>query len=63
MGINLTGYHRNLNVTEAHTMMVQTLRWRDEFNVEAAVKENFPEDVFGQLGRVYGHDKEGRPVT
>jgi hypothetical protein len=53
---------RNLNVREAHAMMVATLRWRDEFNVTAAVQEDFPPEVFAQLGHVYGHDKGGRPV-
>lgn len=48
---------------DAQTMMVATLRWRDEFDVEAAMKEEFPEDVFGKLGRNFGHDKEGRPVS
>lgn len=42
--------------------LVATLRWRDEFGVEAAMKEQFPEDIFGQLGHVYGYDKGGRPV-
>ncbi|KAF9069766.1 CRAL-TRIO domain-containing protein [Rhodocollybia butyracea] len=54
---------RNLNATEAKSMLVATLRWRDEFDVEAACKEEFPEDVFGQLGHIYGEDKAGRPVV
>ncbi|TFY51001.1 hypothetical protein EVG20_g11217, partial [Dentipellis fragilis] len=54
---------RNLNVAEAKEMLVSTLRWRDEFNVEAALMEEFPDDVFGNLGFVYGKDKEGRPIT
>ncbi|KAI0047854.1 CRAL/TRIO domain-containing protein [Auriscalpium vulgare] len=54
---------RNLNVNEAKTMMIATLRWRDEFKVEEAMEEQFPEDVFGKLGHVYGKDKEGRPIT
>ncbi|KAL0059394.1 Non-classical phosphatidylinositol transfer protein (PITP) [Marasmius tenuissimus] len=54
---------RNLNPTAAHEMLVATLRWRDEFNVEAACKEEFPKDIFGQLGHIYGKDKEGRPVV
>ena len=54
---------RNLNVAEAKTMMIATLRWRDEFNVEEAVRETFPADVFGKLGYIYGKDKQGRPVT
>lgn len=54
---------RNLNVAEAKTMMIATLRWRDEFKVEDAVRETFPADVFGKLGYIYGKDKQGRPVT
>lgn len=50
-----------MNPTEAKTMMIATLRWRDEFKVEDAMKETFP-DVFNGFGHVYGHDKEGRPV-
>ncbi|KAH9059071.1 CRAL-TRIO domain-containing protein [Lactarius vividus] len=53
---------RNLNVTEAKTMMIATLRWRDEFKVEDAMKETFP-DVFDGFGHVYGHDKEGHPIV
>ena len=43
-------------------MMIATLRWRDEFKVEDAMKETFP-DVFNGFGHVYGHDKEGRPIV
>ncbi|KAF8268681.1 CRAL-TRIO domain-containing protein [Lactarius quietus] len=52
----------NLNVTEAKTMMIATLRWRDEFKVEDAMKETYP-DVLNAFGHVYGHDKEGRPIV
>ena len=58
----MTMIHRNLNAQEARVMMVQTLRWREQFGVAAAMREEFPEDVFGKLGYAYGHDKEGRPV-
>ncbi|KAJ3732104.1 CRAL-TRIO domain-containing protein [Lentinula guzmanii] len=54
---------RNLSVSEGKVMFIATLRWRDEFNVEAACKEEFPQDVFGQLGHIYGKDKAGRPVV
>ncbi|KAJ6581194.1 CRAL-TRIO domain-containing protein [Mycena capillaripes] len=54
---------RNLNPTAASEMFVATLRWRDEFKVDDAVKEEFPQDVYGQLGHIYGRDKEGRPVV
>ncbi|KAJ3916679.1 CRAL-TRIO domain-containing protein [Lentinula edodes] len=45
------------------TTFIATLRWRDQFNVEAACKEEFPQDMFGQLGHIYGQDKTGRPVV
>lgn len=48
---------------EARDMFVNTLRWRESFNIEAALKEDFPEEVFGNLGYIYGKDNEGRPVA
>ncbi|KAK0202730.1 CRAL-TRIO domain-containing protein [Desarmillaria ectypa] len=54
---------RNLNVNEARSMLVGTLRWRSEFDVEAAMKEEFPADIFYSLGHVYGKDKQSRPVV
>lgn len=54
---------RNLSTNEARSMLVGTLRWRSEFDVEAAVKEEFPADIFDPLGHVYGKDKQGRPVV
>jgi len=44
-------------------MFVSTLRWRESFNIEAALNEDFPQEVFGNLGGVYGKDKGGRPVV
>lgn len=44
-------------------MMIATLRWRDEFKVEDAIKEEFDAEIFGNMGHVFGKDKEGRPVT
>jgi hypothetical protein len=52
---------RNLNVNDAKTMMVDTLRWREEFKIEEAMKETYP-DVFNGFGHLYGRDKEGRPM-
>lgn len=43
-------------------MLVNTLRWRESFNVESVLKEEFPEDVFGGMGKISGLDKEKRPV-
>ncbi|KAJ6527197.1 hypothetical protein DFH09DRAFT_1414438 [Mycena vulgaris] len=54
---------RTLNVSAASEMLVETLRWRDEFKVDSALKEEFPADVFGKLGHIFGCDKEGRPVV
>jgi hypothetical protein len=44
-------------------MLISTLRWRKYFDVDGAMKEEFPEEVFGQLGRTYGKDKEGHPIS
>ena len=44
-------------------MMVATLRWRDELKVEDLLSEEFPDDIFGKVGYVFGHDVDGRPVT
>jgi len=41
--------------------MIDTLRWREEFNIEAAVNETFP-DILKGFGHLYGRDKEGRPI-
>jgi hypothetical protein len=53
---------RNNNVMEAREMLRETLRWRVQFDIEAAMQEHFPEEVFGKLGHIYGKDREGRPV-
>jgi phosphatidylinositol transfer protein SFH5 len=52
---------RNLNVNDAKTMIIDTLRWREEFKIEEAMNETFP-DVFNSFGHLYGRDKEGRPM-
>ncbi|KAF8906200.1 CRAL TRIO domain-containing protein [Gymnopilus junonius] len=54
---------RNMIVSEAREMLISTLRWRVSINIEEVMKEEFPEDIFGSLGHIYGHDKEGRPVV
>ena len=56
-------FARNLNVREARDMFISTLRWRKNFDIEAVMKEEFPQDVFGNLGHIYGTDKEGRPLV
>lgn len=54
---------RNLNVDDAEKMLIATLKWRDEFNVNEVVNEQFDEKIFGSLGRISGKDKEGCPVV
>lgn len=54
---------RNLNLDEAKAMFISTLRWRQSFDVEGAIKEQYPEDVFGGLGKIFGKDKQGHPVV
>lgn len=54
---------RNLDNKEATEMLVNTLRWRKEIKIDEVMKEEFPQDVFGNLGHIYGKDKGGRPVT
>ncbi len=43
-------------------MLVETLKWRREFEVDSVMEEKFPEDAFGKLSYVFGHDKKGRPI-
>ena len=54
---------RNLHIPSAREMLVSTIRWREIFDVEKAIKEEYPKEIFGELGHVYGTDKGGRPVT
>lgn len=44
-------------------MLSDTLKWREDFKLTEVLQEEFPEDVFGNLGRIYGKDKEGHPVV
>lgn len=44
-------------------MLVSTLAWRKEFKIDELLDEKFDDAVFGKIGYVSGHDKEGRPVT
>jgi hypothetical protein len=48
-------------VNDAKTMMIETLQWREEFKIEEAMKETYP-DVFNGFGHLYGRDKDGRPM-
>ncbi|KAJ2390745.1 Non-classical phosphatidylinositol transfer protein (PITP), partial [Coemansia sp. RSA 2603] len=54
---------RNNDVVQAREMLKKTLVWRVQFDVANILEEKFPEDVFSKVGYVYGHDREGRPVT
>ena len=47
----------------AANMMISTLKWREEFKVDELLTEEFPQDLFGPVGHVFGRDKNGRPVT
>jgi len=49
-------------VRDARDMLIGTLRWRQSFQIDNIMKEEFPQEVFGNVGHVYGRDKEGRPV-
>ena len=44
-------------------MLIDTFKWRKEFDMESLTSETFDEDIFGKIGYIAGHDKEGRPVT
>jgi len=44
-------------------MMISTLKWREEFKVDELVNEEFPQDIFGPVGHIFGKDRDGRPVT
>ncbi|KAJ2004042.1 Non-classical phosphatidylinositol transfer protein (PITP) [Coemansia thaxteri] len=54
---------RNNDIGLARQMLVSTLKWRAEFNVAGILEEEFPEDIFGNVGYIYGQDEQGRPVT
>ncbi|KAJ1858859.1 Non-classical phosphatidylinositol transfer protein (PITP) [Coemansia sp. RSA 1822] len=54
---------RTNDVHLARTMLVNTLQWRAEYGTDSILDEQFPDDVFGHVGMLYGRDKDGRPVT
>ncbi|KZT59854.1 CRAL/TRIO domain-containing protein [Calocera cornea HHB12733] len=51
-----------LNVEAAKKMLIDTLRWRAEFNPAKAAEEPHDENIFGKAGHMFGKDPEGRPV-
>ena len=54
---------RELDLDAAQTMLTATLRWRDEMKIDEIMAEQFPDDVFAGVGRMFGHDKGNRPVV
>ncbi|KAG6908954.1 hypothetical protein DXG01_002560 [Tephrocybe rancida] len=54
---------KNLSVPDAREMFVSTLRWRTSIGIDALLKEEFPQDVFGDVGHIFGRDHQGRPVV
>ncbi|KAJ2745295.1 Non-classical phosphatidylinositol transfer protein (PITP) [Coemansia sp. BCRC 34301] len=54
---------RNGDIALARQMLTNTLKWRAEFSIAGILEEEFPKDVFGNVGYIYGHDEQGRPVT
>ncbi|KAJ2874890.1 Non-classical phosphatidylinositol transfer protein (PITP), partial [Coemansia aciculifera] len=54
---------RNGDIALARQMLTNALKWRAEFNIAGILEEEFPEDVFGKVGFIHGHDEQGRPVT
>ncbi|KAI9505480.1 CRAL-TRIO domain-containing protein, partial [Coemansia spiralis] len=54
---------RRNSLDQASEMLRNTLVWRAEFHVDEVLGEEFPKDVFGAVGYIYGRDREGRPVT
>ncbi|KAF9479590.1 CRAL/TRIO domain-containing protein [Pholiota conissans] len=53
----------NLHVPQTREKFIGTLRWRESFNIPAALEEEFPKDVFENLAHIYGLDKAQRPVV
>lgn len=51
------------NIQKAMERLSATIKWREEYKIESLLTETFPDDVFGKVGYVYGHDKGGRPLT
>lgn len=44
-------------------MMISTLKWREEFKVDELIGDESLREEFRSVGRVFGKDKDGRPVT
>ena len=44
-------------------MMISTLKWREEFEVDELATDDSLQKAFSSVGCVFGKDKDGRPVT
>jgi hypothetical protein len=53
---------REWNVDQALEQLKKTLEWRRDFDMTSLMDEEFSH-AFSQLGRVYGKDRTGHPVT
>ncbi|KAJ3050370.1 hypothetical protein HK097_008676 [Rhizophlyctis rosea] len=53
---------RDFDVQKATQMIIDTLKWRKEFNIVGLMNETFPK-AYDELGVVYGQDRLGNPVT
>ncbi|EJU03520.1 CRAL/TRIO domain-containing protein [Dacryopinax primogenitus] len=53
---------QTMNVEAAKKMLLDTLRWRAEFDPAKAAEEPFDEAVFGKAGHMFGRDPDGRPI-
>lgn len=54
---------RNLSINNTCDQLIGTLRWRESFNIKAALEEDFPPSIFENLAHISGSDKEGRLVV
>lgn len=54
--------YRELDLEAATKMLSDTIAWRREFKADTILEEEFDEAIFGSVGYIHEHDKEGRPV-
>ncbi|ORY00499.1 CRAL/TRIO domain-containing protein [Basidiobolus meristosporus CBS 931.73] len=53
---------RDFKVDLSLRMLLDTLKWRKEFNINSLMKESFPEEI-QELGYIHKTDINGGPVT
>ncbi|KAI8070364.1 CRAL-TRIO domain-containing protein [Gongronella butleri] len=53
---------RDLSMPAARKMLIDTLKWRKEFNADNLLNETFDESVFSPIGFIHGKDKQNRLV-